>query len=88
MAVLRMEGRTLDEREQAIQERIERAERAVNFLMRLGVSLMLPLWGLAMLVLGLEWRSAWWIGCGLGVGAIGLLMLAGSPLAAGFFRRR
>lgn len=78
----------LDEREQAIQERIERAEKAVSFLMQLGVSLVLPLWGLAMLVLGVEWRSGWWLGCGVAVGAIGLLMLAGSPLSTPFFRQR
>ncbi len=78
----------MDDREQAAQERIEKAEKAVSFLMRLGVSLVLPLWGLAMLGLGIEWRSGWWIGCGIVVGAIGLLMLAGSPISDRFLRQR
>jgi hypothetical protein len=70
----------LDNDDRATQQRIERAEKAVSFLMRLLVSMVLPLWGVAMLVLGIEWRSVWWIGCGVAVGGVGLLMLAGSPL--------
>jgi hypothetical protein len=70
----------LDNDDRATQQRIERAEKAVSFLMRLLVSTVLPLWGLAMLGLGIEWRSVWWIGCGVAVGGVGLLMLAGSPL--------
>jgi len=69
----------LDNDDRATQQRIERVERSVSFLMRLLVSMVLPLWGLAMLVLGIEWRSVWWIGCGVAVGGVGLLMLAGSP---------
>jgi hypothetical protein len=59
----------------------ERAENAMSALMRLGVSLVMPLWGLIMLVLGLRDHSPWWIGCGVVVGAIGLLLFVGSPLA-------
>lgn len=70
----------MDNDDRATQQRIERAEKAVSFLMRLLVSMVLPLWGLAMLGLGIEWRSVWWIGCGVAVGGVGLLMLAGSPL--------
>ncbi len=70
----------MDNDDRATQQRIERAEKAVSFLMRLLVSTVLPLWGLAMLGLGIEWRSVWWIGCGVAVGGVGLLMLAGSPL--------
>jgi hypothetical protein len=69
----------LDNDDRATQQRIERAKKAVSFLMRLLVSMVLPLWGVAMLVLGIEWRSVWWIGCGVAVGGVGLLMLAGSP---------
>jgi hypothetical protein len=68
------------------QQRVERAERTVSFVMRLFVALVLPLWGLAMLALGIEWRSPWWIGCGVVVGGIGLLMLAGSPFLDSFLR--
>lgn len=49
--------------------------------MRLGIAAILPLWALIMIVLGLEYRSLWWIGTGVVVGAVGLLFLAGSPLA-------
>ncbi len=63
-------------------DRAEQAERAVSALMRFGVSLIIPLWALAMLALGVEYRSLWWLGCGLVVGAVGLLLLVGNPLAA------
>jgi hypothetical protein len=62
-------------------DQIEKAERAVSVLMRLGIAAILPLWALIMIVLGLEYRSVWWIGTGVVVGAVGLLFLAGSPLA-------
>lgn len=50
-------------------------------MMRFVVSLILPLWALAMLALGVEYRSLWWLGCGLAVGAVGLLFMVGNPLA-------
>jgi len=59
----------------------ENAEHAMSALMRSGVSLIVPLWALAMLALGVEYRSIWWLGCGLVVGAVGLLLLVGNPLA-------
>jgi hypothetical protein len=67
---------------------VERAERTMSILMRLGVSAVLPAWALAMLVLGVEYRSLWWLGTGIVVGAIGVLMLAGSPLVDLFFREQ
>jgi hypothetical protein len=63
-------------------DRQEQAEHAMSVLMRFVVSLIIPLWALVMLVLGLENRSFWWIGCGLVVGAIGLLFMVGNPLAS------
>jgi hypothetical protein len=60
---------------------VEKAERAVSTVIRLGISAILPVWALAMIVLGAEYRSLWWLGTGVVVGAIGLLFLAGSPLA-------
>ena len=62
-------------------DRQEQAERAISALMRFVVSLIIPIWALAMLALGVEYRSIWWLGCGLAVGAIGLLFMVGNPLA-------
>jgi len=62
-------------------DRAEQAEHAMSALMRFVVSLIVPLWALAMLALGVEYRSIWWLGCGLVVGAVGLLLLVGNPLA-------
>ncbi len=59
---------------------VERAERAVSVLARLVISLVMPLWALAMVILGVEYRSGWWLGTGVVVGAIGLLLFCGSPL--------
>lgn len=62
-------------------DRVENAEHAISALMRFVVSLIIPLWALAMLTLGVEYRSLWWAGCGLAVGAVGLLFMVGNPLA-------
>ncbi len=59
----------------------EQAEHAISALMRFIVSLIIPIWALAMLALGIEYRSIWWLGCGVVVGAIGLLFMVGNPLA-------
>jgi len=66
----------------------ERAERAVSNLMRLAISLVMPLWALAMLILGIRNMSGWWIGCGLIVGAIAMLFFVGSPLTDPIFKDR
>jgi hypothetical protein len=62
-------------------DRVENAEHAISALMRCVVSLIIPLWALAMLGLGVEYRSLWWLGCGVAVGAVGLLFMIGNPLA-------
>lgn len=62
-------------------DRVENAEHAISALMRFVVSLIIPLWALAMIALGVEYRSLWWLGCGLAVGAVGLLFIVGNPLA-------
>jgi len=62
-------------------DQVEKAERAISALIRLGISAVLPLWALLMIVLGLEYRSLWWLGTGVVVGGIALLFLAGSPIA-------
>ena len=63
-------------------DRAEQAEHAISALMRFAVSLIIPIWALAMLALGIEYHSLWWLGCGVAVGAVGLLFLVGNPLAA------
>ncbi len=62
-------------------DRVKHAEHAMSALMRFVVSLIIPLWALAMVALGVEYRSLWWLGCGLVVGAIGLILGVGNPLA-------
>jgi len=65
-----------------MDDRAEQAEHAISALMRFVVSLIIPLWALAMAVLGIEYRSIWWLGCGVAVGAVGLLFMVGNPLAS------
>jgi hypothetical protein len=48
--------------------------------MRLVVLLTISLAALAMLALGVGYRSIWWLGCGLLVGAVGLLLLFYNPI--------
>jgi hypothetical protein len=62
-------------------EPTEQAEHAISALMRFIVSLIIPIWALSMLALGIQYRSIWWLGCGVVVGAIGLLFMVGNPLA-------
>jgi len=66
----------------------ERAERAVSMLFRLGISLVMPLWALAMLILGIRDMSGWWIIFGLIVGGLGALFFVGSPLTDPIFKDR
>ncbi|HLI79951.1 MAG TPA: hypothetical protein VKV03_08205 [Candidatus Binataceae bacterium] len=66
----------------------ERAERAISMLMRLGISIVMPLWGLAMLILGIRNMSGWWIISGLIVGGLGALFFVGSPLTDPVFKDR
>ncbi len=66
----------------------ERAEQAVSLLMRLFTSALLPIWGLALIIIGAIYASAWWIVCGLVIGAVGLLTFVGSPIVDPFFTDR
>jgi hypothetical protein len=59
----------------------EKLEVLVDFMLRMAVSLALPVWGAVMIGLGAGWRSAWWAGCGVVVLAVGLLLAVGNPLA-------
>jgi len=57
-------------------------ERGVSFVLRLVVSLLLPLWGLVMIVLGVKWAMGWWIVTGVAVLAIGVVFFAGSSIVS------
>jgi hypothetical protein len=65
-----------------VADRREQAEKAMSALMRFVTSMIIPLWALAMVVMGIEHRSLWSLGCGIVVGGIGVLLLVGNPLAA------
>jgi hypothetical protein len=56
--------------------------------MRTIIAVILPLWAVAMIVMGVEGGSIWWILVGLVVGGVSLLMLAGGPLADLFMKDR
>lgn len=62
------------------QERLERAERTISAIARMIVSLIIPLWGLTMLILGLADHSLWWIACGALVLGVGAILLVANPL--------
>jgi Flp pilus assembly protein protease CpaA len=63
-------------------------ERTVSFIIRLVVSLLLPAWGLVMIVLGVASGIGWWIATGLVVLAIGVVLFAGSSLVTPFLGGR
>ena len=58
----------------------EKIEATVSFVARMVISLMLPVWGLAMLILGVVWASPWWIICGAVTAGVGLILAVGNPL--------
>ncbi len=59
-------------------------ERTISFVLRLTVSLIIPAWGVVMLVLGLMGGIGWWIATGAVVFAIGVVFLSGSSLVTPF----
>ncbi|MGD0289147.1 MAG: hypothetical protein ABSC63_05775 [Candidatus Binataceae bacterium] len=63
-------------------------EKAVSFVLRLAVSLLLPGWGLAMIVMGAMWGMFWWIATGVVVLAIGVVFFAGSSLVTPYLGGR
>jgi hypothetical protein len=63
-------------------------EKAVSFVLRLAVSLLLPGWGLAMIVMGAMWGMFWWIATGVIVLAIGVVFFAGSSLVTPYLGGR
>ncbi|HEX4210842.1 MAG TPA: hypothetical protein VHY56_10640 [Candidatus Binataceae bacterium] len=63
------------------------ANRTVSFLIRLLVGLLLPGWGIVLIVLGIIAGMGWWIATGVVVLVIGVLF-AGSSLVTPFFGGR
>jgi hypothetical protein len=62
--------------------------RTVSFLMRLLVALLLPIWGLAIIIMGVIGGMGWWIATGVVVLAIGIVLFAGSSLITPFLGGR
>lgn len=58
----------------------QKVDTVVSLVIRLLVSLVLPLWGLAMLALGAIYPSAWWIVSGVSVCIIGAVTFVSGPL--------
>jgi len=58
----------------------EKIEATVSFAARMVISALLPVWGLAMLILGFAWGSPWWIICGAVTAGVGLILAVGNPL--------
>lgn len=64
----------------------DRLQLLTDFVLRMVISLALPVWGAVMIGMGLAWRSAWWSSCGLVVLVIGLVLAVGNPLADRYLR--
>ncbi len=58
----------------------DKVQGSISWKMRLIVSLILPLWGIVLIVLGIKDGSAWWIASGVAIGAAGAVTFIGSPL--------
>ncbi|MGH7914464.1 MAG: hypothetical protein ACREPW_07430 [Candidatus Binataceae bacterium] len=52
----------------------------IGGIVRLVVSLILPIWGIALIVIGINYDSAWWIASGVAIGIAGAFTFIGSPL--------
>jgi len=57
----------------------DKVQESISFSVRLVVSLILPLWGIVLVVLGIKDGSLWWIASGLAIGAAGAVSFIGSP---------
>ena len=58
----------------------DKVQESISWILRLVVSLILPVWGVALIVIGLKYGSAWWIASGIAIGAAGAIIFIGSPL--------
>jgi hypothetical protein len=77
-------GKALSDGEPMVNEGGSFAQRTFSFVMRLLVSLVLPAWGLTMILLGARSAAGWWIATGVVVLAIGAIFFAGSSLITPF----
>jgi hypothetical protein len=64
----------------------DKLQLLTDFVVRMVISLALPVWGAVMIGLGLAWHSPWWACCGLVVLAVGLVLAVGNPLADRYLR--
>jgi hypothetical protein len=58
----------------------DKVQESLSWSLRLVVSLLLPLWGAVLIVLGLKDGSLWWIASGVAIAATGAITFIGSPL--------
>ncbi len=77
------DGGTATVNEMIGQEVVAQPSPTTSALTRLVVWFIIPLGALVMLALGVGYRSIWCLGCGLVVGAVGLLLLIGNPIGQG-----
>ena len=59
---------------------MDKVQESISWSLRLVVSLILPLWGVVLIVLGIRYGSAWWIASGVAIAAAGAVTFIGSPL--------
>jgi hypothetical protein len=62
--------------------------RTISFVLRPLVGLLLPIWGLVIIILGVIAGMGWWIATGTVVLAIGIVRLAGGSLVTPFLGGR
>jgi hypothetical protein len=58
----------------------DKFQESIRFTLLLVVSLLLPLWGAVLIVLGLKDGSLSWIASGVAIAAAGAITFIGSPL--------
>jgi hypothetical protein len=57
-----------------------RLQESSSWIVRLLVSLILPAWGIALVIIGLMHGSAWWVASGIAIGIAGVITFVGGPL--------
>jgi hypothetical protein len=58
----------------------DKVQESISWILQLVVSQILPVWGVALIVIGLKYGSVWWIANGVAIGAAGAIIFIGSPL--------
>ncbi len=57
-----------------------KVQESISWVLRLLVSLLLPAWGVALVVIGVTNGSAWWIVSGIAIGIVGAITFVGDPV--------